>query len=217
MPDQHTMTNLPSSSSLLLHQSRKRPASPVSISEAAERVATLQNRSQKRRHTARSRPGALAKSASPSPKKATRTSRNSTPQSSHNDTQVTAIPTHAPRPIRPVHQQLSQIQNSASTPPPIFPQHHTPSQTHQQETPLTLSPQLAPKAIDDDDVDMNGSPTPHEDGDSDNTVQVDSPAPISIETGIAGELPLSLPNPSLSPVTAALHHGSQGYFSAMET
>lgn len=219
LPD-NSLNSPPSSATAPSNQnaaSRKRPASPVSISEAAERVATLQNRGQKRRHTARSRPGALDKPNTPSPKKNTRSSRNPTPLTT-NDTQVTAITTHAPRPIRPVHQQLSQIQNST---PLMSPQQRTPNQTHQQETPLTLSPQMGPKQVDDGDVNMSGTPTPQEDMDSDHTAQEDSPAHVSLELDpiarITGELPLSLPSPSLSPVTAALHHGNQSYFAAMET
>jgi F-box and WD-40 domain protein CDC4 len=193
---------------------RKRPASPVSISEAAERVATLQNRGQKRRHTARARPGALNKT--PSPKKNVRSSRNTTPHTTNNDTQVTAIPTHAPRPVRPLHQQLTQIQSSM---PLMSPQNRTPIQAQQQETPLTLSPQLAPKQLDDEDVNMHGTPTPQEELDSDNTAHADSPTHGStggIDGLAGGELPLSLPSPSLSPVTAALNHGNHGYFASMD-
>lgn len=196
--------------------SRKRPASPVSISEAAERVATLQNRGQKRRQMARTRPGALNKPTTPSPKKNVRSSRNTTPHNTNNDTQVTAIPTHAPRPVRPLHQQLTQIQSST---PLMSPQNRIPTQTQQQETPLTLSPQLASKTVDDEDVNMQGTPTPQEELDSDNTAHADSPTHGAggIDGLAGGELPLSLPSPSLSPVTAALNHGNHNYFAAMDT
>ncbi|KAI5777477.1 WD40-repeat-containing domain protein [Geopyxis carbonaria] len=203
------------------NQNRKRPASPVSISEAAERVATLQNRGQKRRQTARSRPGAVFKPNTPSPKKNTRSSRNVTPINSTADAHTA---THAPRPVRPVHQQLSLLQSST---PLMSPQHRTPQQ-QQQETPLTLSPQLVAKDVDDDDVNMNGSPTPQDDGDSESTVQEELMLPptsdpesgisrTSTEDTLLGNQPLSLPSPSLSPVTAALQHSNQGYFAAMET
>ena len=195
--------------------SRKRPASPVPIlSEAAERVAALQHRSQKRRQTTRSRTGAPGKPNTPSPKKNTRSSRNTTPHG--NDTQVTAIPTHAPRPVRPLlHQQIAQIQNST---PLMSPQPRTASQAQQQETPLNGSPQLGPQQVDDEDSNVRGTPTPQEEMDSDNTIHGGSPATIVAGIdGLTGDLPLSLPSPSLSPVTAALHHGNQGYFASMQT
>lgn len=219
VPDR-ARSSLPSSSILQTAQNfgngRKRPASPISISEAAERVATLQNRSQKRRQTTRARPSSFNKPNTPSPKRNTRSSRNSTPSTSNNDGPMPSV-THAPRPIRPVHQQLSQIQN---TTPLMSPQQLTPQQHHQQETPLTLSPQLAPRPTDDDDITMRGTPTPQEDIDLENT-QDDSILSLSNDadpiTRLTGEHPLSLPSPSLSPVTAALQHGNQSYFAALET
>ncbi|CCX14312.1 WD40-repeat-containing domain protein [Pyronema domesticum] len=201
---------------------RKRPASPISISEAAERVATSLSRVQKRRHTARSRPGALDKPNTPSPKKGTRSGRNTTPQIATNDSQVTTMTTHAPRPIRPVHQQLSQIQ---STTPLMSPQQFTPTQipAHQQETPLTLSPQLVPTAMDDDeDVIMTGSPSPQDDMDSDHTAQEDLSLDNEVDSDDisrprqAGDIPLSLPSPRASPVTNAAQYNGAHYFTTMD-
>lgn len=74
---------------------------------------------------------------------------------------------------------------------------------------------------------MTGTPIPQDDNDSESTVQDDAHGAVeedsngsrlsSEETTISSTQPLSLPSPSLSPVTAALTHGNQSYFAAMDT
>lgn len=213
--ESNPLTSPPVSATLPL--TRKRPASPVSISEAAERVATMQ-KGNKRRQTGRTRIGVTSpKVNTPSPRKHLRSSRNDTPAT---PTRTESHPptTYAPRPFRPVHQQLSQLQNTQSL---------TPVQNHQQETPLTLSPRLGARLLDLDTEDANmnaATPTPGEDVDlddvSDGTILAASTPPeVDVETRAASDdsgQPLSLPSPSLSPVTAALTHGN-GYFLAMDT
>ena len=216
-PASATLPTVPHSAS-----SRKRPASMVSISEAAERVSMLQ-KGNKRRQTGRPRSGNLAsKGNTPSPRKHLRLSRNTTPA-----TPVEILPpaTHAPRPIRPVHQQLSQLQSSQSLFTTV---NFTPNHNHQQETPLTLSSQMGIKQLDLDpeDLEMGSTPTPQEDLELDD-VESDStilPTAISPDTELAtmdtatlgSTQTLSLPSPSLSPVTAALAHGNS-YYSVMDT
>lgn len=211
-------------------QSRKRPASPVSIVEA---VASLQNRTQKRRQTGRMRPTALNKLNTPSPsKKNTRNSQTSTPAGPVHDSPTSAI---LPRTARPLHQQVSQLQNST---PLLSPQERV-HPSSQQETPLTLSPQLLAQRVDDEDGDTvmvtSGSPrspAPAAEADGDVASDADptrdpaeepmSPTydhmpPLNAAQLNTAAQPLSLPSPSLSPVTAALQHGNSGYFAPLET
>ncbi|PUU77598.1 hypothetical protein B9Z19DRAFT_1128134 [Tuber borchii] len=202
--------------------SRKRPASPVSISEAAERVSLLQ-KGTKRRQTGRPRSGILSSKANtPSPRKYLRSSRNATPAT---PVEINPPTTHAPRPVRLVHQQLSQLQNSQSLFTTV---NLTPNQNHQQETPLTLSPQMGVKPLDleAEDLEMGSTPTPQEDlelddAESDSTIIPTTLSPdaqhvANDNVAVGSTQPLSLPSPSLSPVTAALTHGGS-YFSAMDT
>ncbi|KAF8473344.1 WD40-repeat-containing domain protein [Kalaharituber pfeilii] len=208
---------------------RKRPASPVSISEAAQRVATLQ-KGNKRRQTTRGRQS-VAPPITNTPTSSRKNLRSrgvaSSPglQLGDNDFSTSQASRAA---ARPIHQQVSQVQQIRT----IFsPGRLTSSQQQQQETPLTLSPQLAPTnlhipvdesipitpsisqqgmqiedALTDVVMETVGTPTSE-------TMAVSPRASREGSSTLSVEQPLSLPSPSLSPVTAALAHGNSGYFS----
>src|SRR5579862_829838 len=213
--------------------SRKHPASPVSISEAAERVAaTQQRRISKRTSTSWSRPPALSdavanKSQTPRRPRTSRKAMPATPNTCENFPEIR----RATRQQRVLNQQVLQKQ--------------------QQETPLTLSPQIGPgKSVLSNDLNTEmepfglGDPAANDLKD-DSSVTADmasisaatppamdldpddnlpggnagleqaGPPPLSLSPIVA--LDGSLPSPSLSPVTAALNHGNQAdYFATPE-
>lgn len=139
-----------------------------------------------------------------------------------------------------MHHQLSQLQSSTPLVSPALPRSAS-FHTHQQETPLTLSPQFAPQSPSfrsprqeregDEDANMDETATPREEMDGDlsatePSAQMPIPTPNNSQVVVGSDTaepmststqPLSLPSPSLSPVTAALQQGNQGYFSALAT
>ncbi|KAH0544537.1 hypothetical protein FGG08_001309 [Glutinoglossum americanum] len=219
--------------------SSKHPASPVSISEAAERVvATQQRRISKRLSTSWSRPSALSdaittKGQTPRRSRISRRAMPATPNTGENFPEVR----RATRQQRNLNQQAPQMQN-----PPAL---------QQQETPLTLSPQIGSNksAISGNvDAGMNvfgsGEPSTNSSKDGAPATTADTPGisaatpPVmdldlnlalpeeNTVTELAGPPPLSLnsivqegslPSPSLSPVTAALNHANlMDYFTTPE-
>lgn len=214
---------------------RKRPASPVSINEAAQRVVL--QKGVKRRQTARGRQSGVSGLANtPMSGRKNLRSRGGPSSSGLSLGESSFTTPQVPRSInRPINQQVSQIQQVRS----IFSgsrssvQQQQPQQ-QQQETPLTLSPQLIATnpelpvdeispitpfigqqdaQMEDGTVDVNmetvGTPTSE-------TVIASPASPRASREGsssLSVEQPLSLPSPSLSPVTAALTHGGSGYFS----
>ncbi|TGZ78720.1 WD40 repeat-like protein [Ascodesmis nigricans] len=203
-------------------QSRKRPASPTLINDAVTTITRAGSNAGKRRHTQKSRPTSLNKLNTPSPsKKNSRSSRTNTPITTSHECSLVQ------RATRPMHSQLSQLQNSTPLLSPLERMHPL----SQQETPLTLSPQMMPTHLDDGDVpmEMNSPPayTPHQEPEraiplpgatvsapEDGTADVSTPSLPPLSTAP----PLSLPSPSLSPVTAAALHGNHGtYFPALDT
>ncbi|KAH0556168.1 hypothetical protein GP486_005901, partial [Trichoglossum hirsutum] len=210
--------------------SSKHPASPVSISEAAERVvATQQRRIGKRLSTSWNRPPALLDTAAnrgqtPRRSRISRKAMPATPNTGENFPEV---------------RRTTRQQRSLNQPPP---QMQPPTVLQQPETPLTLSPQIgsnksAPPNVADAEADVFSPRSTCPNGlkeDSSATVETASisaatPPAMDLDlnlalpdedtvTGPAGPPPLSLnlvglqegslPSPSLSPVTAALNHSN---------
>lgn len=209
---------------------RKRPASPVSINEAAQRVVL--QKGAKRRQTAKGRQtGTTGVTNTPASSRKNLRSRSGVPSSGlllgDNDFTVPQVPKSI---IHPVHQSVPLIQQAWSPYSGAQPSMQVQQLQQQQETPLTLSPQLGAANLEllGDDTSPITPSISHEDAHlEDATVDlpmetVGTPTSETIgsprasregSSSLSIEQPLSLPSPSLSPVTAALTRGSSGYFS----
>ncbi|KAI9846235.1 MAG: SCF ubiquitin ligase complex subunit cdc4 [Sclerophora amabilis] len=223
-------------------RSRKRPASPVSISEAAE-IARIQRRGRRRRAIAGKSLSLPSDAAALAPQVSSQSvfrncSTPSTPGLAQNASPFSTLQAHEPR-------QQSQTQNQSDQ---DHPRPYSPDE--QQDTPLTLSPQVSTgknvSFADDEDTsdtacnstdrggyvereDLSGigsgsvaaATPPVADGDADPQsaeVNGEHVAPAHTRTSpsvleISGSQDVSLPSPSLSPVTAALHHGNHRDYS----
>ncbi|KAI9770438.1 MAG: SCF ubiquitin ligase complex subunit cdc4 [Geoglossum simile] len=214
--------------------SRKQPASPVSISEAAERVvATQQRRVSKRTPTSWNRPPALSDAVTnigqtPRRPRTSRKAMPATPNTCENFPEIR----RATRQQRAMNQQVLQKQQQQETPLTLSPQIGSGKSVLSNHLNIVIEPfglgDLATNDLRDDssataDVASISAATPpamdldpndNLPGGNTGTEQA-GPPPLSLSP--IGALDGSLPSPSLSPVTAALNHGNQAdYFTTPE-